>query len=88
MKLWKNREKQYGGIGMKKKFKVIDLDCANCANKMQEEASKVEGVINVQVNFLMQTMTLEAEDEQFESVLKNVIKACKKVEPDCEIEAC
>ena len=70
---------------MKKKFELIDLDCASCANKMEEEVSKIEGVISVQFNFLMQTMTLEAENEKFDEILKKVIQICKKIEPDCEI---
>ena len=60
---------------MKKKFKLQDLDCANCAAKM-EEAS---------VSFMTQKLVLEAEDDRFEEIMDEVVKCCKKVEPDCEI---
>ena len=51
---------------MKKTFKMIDLDCANC--------------------FLMQKLTIDADEERFDAIMKNVVKACKRVEPDCEIK--
>ena len=70
---------------MKKVYNLRDLDCANCAAKMEEEIAKIEGVKSVNVSFLTQKMTLEAEDENFQKTLKAVIKACKKIEPDCEI---
>ena len=71
---------------MKKTYN-IEVDCANCANLMEETTQKVEGVVAAGVNFMTQKMTVEfadgADDAQ---VMKNVLKACKKVEPDCEIE--
>ena len=71
---------------MKKTYK-IDVDCANCANKMEQAANKTEGVKNAVVNFMTQKMIIEFEDGQdAKSVMKAVLKACKKVEPDCEIE--
>ncbi len=70
---------------MKKIFK-IEVDCANCANLMEEAAKKVEGVQSVIVNFMAQKMTIEFENGLNEAeIIKNVIKVCKKVEPDCEI---
>lgn len=77
-----NRE---GGVNMTKKFDLIDLACANCARKMEEEALKIEGVKSVSFNFIMQKMTLEAEDAKFEEILKEIVKICKRIEPDCEI---
>nr|WP_297707820.1 cation transporter [uncultured Butyrivibrio sp.] len=71
---------------MKKTFKC-EVDCANCAAKMEEAVKKIDGVINARVNFMTQKFILEAEDSVFDSVLESAIKACKKVEPDCEIEA-
>ncbi len=71
---------------MKKTFKC-EVDCANCAAKMEEAVKKIDGVINARVNFMTQKFILEAEDSVFDSVLERAIKACKKVEPDCEIEA-
>ena len=70
---------------MKKVFKLEDLDCAHCAAKMQDAIAKIDGVKVVSINFLMQKMTLEADDAVFEDVLKKAQKAIKKVEPDCRI---
>ena len=70
---------------MKKVFKLEELDCAHCAAKMQDAIAKIDGVKSVSVNFLMQKMTLEADDAVFEDVLKKAQKAIKKVEPDCRI---
>ncbi len=69
---------------MKKKFKV-EVDCANCAAKMEEAIRKVEGVQEVSVNFMTQKMTIEAEDEKFDEIMKNAVKAAKKADDDCVI---
>ena len=70
---------------MKKTYK-IEVDCANCANLMEDAARKSSGVRPATVNFMTQKMIVEF-DEGMEpaSVMQNVVKACKKVEPDCEI---
>ena len=71
---------------MKKTYK-IEVDCANCANLMEETARKVPGVETAVVNFMTQKMSVEfATDADPKTVMKDVLKACKKVEPDCEIE--
>ncbi len=71
---------------MKKTYK-IEVDCANCANLMEETTRKVAGVAAATVNFMTQKMIVEFEDGQEpRRVMKDVLKACKKVEPDCEIE--
>lgn len=70
---------------MKKVFKMDNLGCASCASKMEDKISKVDGVKSVNINFMMQKMTLEAEDNKFESAVKQAAKICKKVEPECEI---
>ncbi|MBE5842443.1 MAG: heavy-metal-associated domain-containing protein [Butyrivibrio sp.] len=70
---------------MKKTFKC-EVDCANCAAKMEEAVKKISGVENARVNFMTQKFTLEAAEEVFDKVLDEAVKACKKVEPDCEIE--
>ena len=71
---------------MTKKYS-IEVDCANCANLMEETTKKVEGVKNAVVNFMTQKMEVEfADDADEKSVMKAVFKACRKVEPDCEIE--
>ena len=70
---------------MKKTYK-IEVDCANCANLMEDAARKSSGVRTATVNFMTQKM-IDEFDEGMEpaSVMQNVVKACKKVEPDCEI---
>ena len=70
---------------MKKTFKLIDLDCANCAAKMENAIKKLDGVHDASVSFMTQKMTLDAEDEKFDAIVQEVVKVCKKVEPDCEI---
>ena len=70
---------------MKKKFKLVDLDCANCAAKMEGAIKKIDGVNAATVSFLTQKLTLDAEDARFEAVLDEVVRVCKKVEPDCQI---
>ena len=70
---------------MKKTYK-IDVDCANCANKMEEATKKTNGVKNAVVNFMMLKMEVEFEDYAIPNeVMKEVLKNCKKVEDDCEI---
>lgn len=69
-----------------KKIYDIDVDCANCANKMEVVANKVNGVKEAKINFMALKMTVEFEEEQDEKkVMKEVLKACKKVESDCDI---
>ena len=70
---------------MKKKFKLKDLDCANCAAKMEEAIRKIPGVQDASVSFMMQKMTIDADDERFDEIMKEVAKVCAKVEPDCRI---
>lgn len=70
---------------MKKTFKLIDLDCANCAAKMENNIQKIDGVADATVSFMAQKMTVEADDDRFESIMDEVVKVCRKVEPDCEI---
>ena len=71
---------------MKKKFKLEDLDCANCAAKMEEAIKKIPGVNDANVSFMTQKMKVEFADGSDEkAIMENVVKACKKVEDDCEI---
>jgi len=70
---------------MKKKFKLEDLDCANCAAKMEEAIKKITGVNDANVSFLAQKMTIDAQDERFDEIMKEVVKVCARVEPDCKI---
>ena len=69
---------------MKKKF-TIEVDCANCAAKMEQAVSRIEGVSQVSVSFMAQKMSIEADDARFDDIMKQAVKVCKKVEPDCEI---
>ncbi len=70
---------------MRKVYRMEELDCANCARKMEDAIRKIEGVENVAVNFLTQKMTLQAEDSRFEEILQQAVKICRRVEPDCRI---
>ena len=70
---------------MKKRFKLVDQDCANCAAKMEDAIKKVDGVKDATVSFVMQKMTVEADDARFDDIMKEIVKVCKRVEPDCEI---
>ena len=70
---------------MKKKFKLQDLDCANCAAKMEAAIKKLDGVNDCTVSFLTQKLTIDADDARFESIMDEVQKVCRKVEPDCVI---
>lgn len=70
---------------MKKVFELIDLDCAHCAARMEEGIRKLAGVTDVSVNFLTQKLTLEADDAVFDKVLKQAVKICRKIEPDCTV---
>ena len=67
---------------MKKKFKLTDLDCANCAAKMEDAIKKLDGVNDASVSFMMQKMTIDADDARFDEIMKEVVEVCKKVEPD------
>lgn len=70
---------------MKRVMKLRDLDCAHCAAKMEDAIRRIDGVQAVSVNFLSQKLTLEAEDARFDEVLSAAVRACRRIEPDCEI---
>ncbi len=70
---------------MKKKFKLDEVDCANCAAKMEEAIKRIDGVQDASVNFLTQKLTLEADEARFEAILDEACKVISKVEPDCEV---
>ncbi len=70
---------------MKKKFKLTDLDCANCAAKMEDAIKKIKGVEDASVSFMTQKMTIEAAEEEFDRIMQEVVSVCRKVEPDCVI---
>ena len=70
---------------MKKVFKLEDLDCAACAAKMEDAIKKVNGVQEVSVNFVTKRLKLELDEENYDTIIKEIKKVCKKVEPDCTI---
>ncbi len=70
---------------MKKIYRLKDLDCANCAAKMERSIKKLDGVNDASVNFLTQKMTVDAEDSRFDEIMDEVVKLCRRVEPDCVI---
>lgn len=72
---------------MKKTIKLQDLDCANCAAKIESAIAKLDGVTDVKVNFMGQKMILEAPDDRFDAVLAEAKKTANKIEPDLVIMA-
>ena len=70
---------------MKKTFKLLDLDCAHCAAKIEGAVKKISGVTNVEVNFLSQKMVLEAADDRFQ-IAEEAVKLIKKIEPDVTVK--
>jgi len=71
---------------MKKIYRMEDLDCANCAAKMENSIRNLNGVKKASVSFLMQKLTIEVEDEgQLEEIMKQAVSICRKIEPNCTI---
>ena len=69
---------------MKKRYK-FEVDCANCAAKVEEAVKKIDGVNDATVNFMAQKMVLDADDARFDEIQQEVLAVAKKVEPDCEL---
>ena len=69
---------------MKKHYK-FEIDCANCAAKVEDAIKKIDGVNNATVSFMTQKLTLDADDASFDEILQKVVAAAKKIEPDCEL---
>lgn len=70
---------------MKKRYQLEDLDCANCAAKMEDAIKKLDGVNDAVVSFMAQTLTIDADDDKFDKIMKNVKKCISKVDSDCTI---
>ena len=70
---------------MKKTYKIIDLECAHCAAKMEDAIKKLPGVTDATVSFLTQKLTIEADDARFDEIMQEANAACKKVDPACSI---
>ena len=79
------RKKQKGNETIKKKFKC-EIDCANCAAKVEDAVKKIDGVNDAKVNFMTQKFTLDADDDRFDAILDEAIRTGKKIEPDFEVE--
>lgn len=70
---------------MRKVFKMEDLDCANCAAKMEDAIRRIEGVESVSVSYITQRLTLVADDDKFDDIVRQAQKVCRRIEPDCRI---
>ncbi len=70
---------------MKKVFKLEDLDCANCAAKMERAINKIDGVQAASVSFMAQRLSVEADEARFEEIMDKIERTCRRVEPDCRI---
>ena len=71
---------------MKKTYALDEIDCANCASKLENAISKIDGVYFASINFFAQKLTVDIDDERFDDVMKNVLKTAKRLEPGCKIE--
>ena len=71
---------------MRKVFKLTDLDCAHCAQKMEDAIAKLDGVEKAHVNFLAQKLTLVADDARFDEIARQAAEICHRVEPDCTLD--
>lgn len=70
---------------MRKSYKLDEIDCANCARKLQDKIAALDGVQDASVNFMAQKLTLQAEDAEFDAVLEHVVALISDIEPDCEV---
>lgn len=70
---------------MRKVYKLENLDCANCAAKMEAAIREIDGVMNASVSFMAQKLTIETDEASHEDIMKKVVQVMNKVEPDCEI---
>ena len=72
-----------GAFSDEKNYKLKDLDCAHCAAKMETAIKKIKGVNDATISFMTQKLTVDAEDEKFDSIMQEIVKACRKLVPDC-----
>lgn len=70
---------------MRKSYKLDEIDCANCARKLQDKIAALDGVQDASINFMAQKLTLQAEDAEFDAVLERVVALISDIEPDCEV---
>ncbi len=72
---------------MKKKYKLDEIDCANCALKLENAVKEVNGVISAKVNYMMQKLTFEADEASIDQVEKDVLAVCRRMEPDMDVKS-
>ena len=70
---------------MKKVYRLEDLDCANCAAKLERAVAKIDGVDSGAIRLMGQRLSIDADEARFDDIIKEVVKVCRKVEPDCKI---
>ena len=70
---------------MRKQYQLQDLDCANCAARMEQAIRKIDGVMDVSVQFISQKLTIEAEDGKLDEIMDRVAAVCRRIEPGCVI---
>ena len=70
---------------MKRVYQLEDLDCANCAAKMERAIAKIDGVTSANFSFMAKRLAIEADESRFEEIMERVVKVCRRVEPDCRI---
>ena len=83
--MFNNQYYNFRRVIMKKVFKLQDLECANCAAKMEQAIKKIDGVTYANVNFMTQKLTIEADESAMDGIVKEAAKICRKIEPDCRI---
>ena len=71
---------------MKKRFKLLDIDCANCAAKIEDQISKLDGVNSANISFMTQNVILDIDETREAEIMEQVEKVCKKVEPYCTLK--
>lgn len=85
MSRWGISHNDQKGPTMKRSFKLQDLDCANCASKMEDDINKLEGVNDATISFMTSKLTLDADDDSYSDILTQAQAICTKYEPDCMI---
>ena len=76
-----------GDFIMKKKFTLSEIDCANCAAKMEDGIKKIDGVEEASINFMAQKLTVECDEDRYDEIVEQIKMVIKKIEPKCEITA-
>lgn len=71
---------------MKRRFKMVDLDCANCAAKMERSINKIEGVHEASISYMTQKLIIDAEESNFDEIMQEVARACSRVDANCKIQ--